>query len=133
MRRNENPLKSILYLPSAQFSLEVIDKISCRFIQKDTSGYTNRYTYSLWGWDCSIRIEERIGANSFKNVKPIPSKKLITPANPGMAYGIPQDTTVVWRAERTAIREHAKRPTCLRVAASAKAGNAAGELFQQPP
>ncbi len=31
------------------------------------------------------------------------------------------------------IREHAKRPTCLREAAPAKAGNAAGGLFQHSP
>ncbi len=36
----------------------------------------------------------------------------------------------LWRAERTAVREHDKGPTCLREAATAKAGNAAGTLFQ---
>ena len=47
-----------------------------------------------------------------------------------MAYRVPEGATVVAKRSVPGVREHDKGATCLREAVSAKAGNAAGGLFQ---
>ncbi len=47
-----------------------------------------------------------------------------------MAYRVPDGATVVAKQSVPGVREHDKEATCLRDAASAKAGTAAGGLFQ---
>ncbi|MEE9233435.1 MAG: hypothetical protein V3U07_08240 [Nitrospirales bacterium] len=57
-----------------------------------------------------------------------------------MIYRVPEGATVVAKRSVHGVREHDNGPTCLREAAPAKAGNAAGGprlregiLFQQSP
>ena len=50
--------------------------------------------------------------------------------NRSMAYRVPDGATVVAKRSVPGVREHDKGATCLREAVSAKAGNAAGGLFQ---